>query len=161
MKRGPLSALGIVVLSLACLTASCAKQSGAPDRAKAVDGLQAAYEAAAAIQSTARVDGVYADYVQRISDASVALTSYTPTDDAARAIVSHLSAALYAYQSAARAWETKTAECEDCAWRKFRDAHPQLALPPGADSDYAMRLLWDSAAGELKAAQVALAARKH
>ncbi len=159
MNRRFLSALAGVLLCLACLSASCARQNGTTDHAKAADGLQAAYEAVAAIEPTARADTAYADYTRRISDASAAVASCKPVDDGARAIVSHLSAALYAYQNAARAWETKTAECEDCAWRKFRDSHPLLALPPGADADYAMQLLWSTAAGELRAAREGLDSR--
>lgn len=159
MKRRFRFALTGVVLCLACLPVSCAKQSGTADRAPATDGLQAAYDAVAAIEPTARTDAAYADYARRISDASAAVAACKPTGDGDRAIASHLSAAVYAYQNAARAWETKTAECEDCAWRKFRDSHPLLTLPPGADADYAMQLLWSTAAAELGAAQEGLDSR--
>ena len=148
------------VVCLTCLLVSCAKQNGPADRGQVGDCVQTAYEAVAAIEPTAKTDAAYADYARRISDASAAMASCKPADDGARAIASHLSAALYAYQNAARAWETKTAECEDCAWRKFRDSHPLLALPPGADADYAMKLLWSTAAEELKAAREGLDSRK-
>ncbi|MDD5264300.1 MAG: hypothetical protein PHU43_05620 [Candidatus Bipolaricaulis sp.] len=159
MKRRFWLALSGVVLCLACLPLSCAKQNGAADRGRVADCVRAAYEAVAAIDPTARADAAYADYARRVSDASAAVTACKPAEGGDRAIVSHLSAALYAYQNAARAWETKTAECEDCAWRKFRDSHPLLALPPGADADYAMKLLWSTASGELRAAREGLDAR--
>ncbi len=159
MKRHFWLAMAGAVLCLACLPVSCAKQNGTADRAQVADGVRAAYEAVVAIEPTARTDAAYADYAGRISDASAAMAACKPTDDGDRAIVSHLAAALYAYQNAARAWETKTAECEDCAWRKFRDSHPLLALPPGADADYAMKLLWSTAAGEVEAAREGLDSR--
>lgn len=160
MKRRSWLAPAAVALCLACLPVSCAKQNDTADRGRIADCVQAAYEAVAAIEPTARADAAYADYARRISDASAAVTACKPAEDGDRTIVSHLSAALYAHQNAARAWDTKTAECEDCAWRKFRDSHPLLALPPGADADYAMKLLWDTAAGELRAAREGLDSRK-
>ncbi len=160
MKRRFWPALASIVLCLACLPVSCAKQNATADRAQVADCVQTTYEVVAAIEPTATLDAAYTDYARRISDASAAVTACKPADDADRAVVSHLTAALYAYQNAARAWETKTAECEDCAWRKFRDSHRLLALPPGADADYAMQLLWSTAAGELKAAREGLDSRK-
>jgi hypothetical protein len=159
MKRRFQLALAGLVLCLACLPVSCAKQNGTADRGQVADCVETAYAAVAAIEPAARADAVYADYARRVSDGSAAVAACKPTDDVDHAIVSHLSAALYAYQNAARAWETKTAECEDCAWRKFRDSHPLLALPPGTDADYAMKLLWSTAAGEIEAAQKGLDSR--
>ncbi|GEM_PF-2636041 len=159
MKRRFWLAPASVVLCLTCLPLSCAKQNGTADRGQVADCVETAYAAVAAIEPAARADAVYADYARQVSDGSAAVAACKPTDDVDRAIVSHLAAALYAYQNAVRAWETKTAECEDCAWRKFRDSHPLLALPPGADADYAMRLLWSTAAGELRAAREGLDSR--
>ncbi|MEI6171574.1 MAG: hypothetical protein WCQ45_03730 [bacterium] len=152
--------VGVVILCLACLVTACTKQDrAAADRAQRVDKLQAAYDAVAAVESATKAGVPYTDYAQRVPSASTALMAYEPEDDEAREVASHLAAAVYAYQTAMRAWGTKFDECEDCAWRKFRSVHPEFAMED-ADADYAIGVLWNAAAVEMEAAREGLAAYK-
>jgi hypothetical protein len=85
--------------------------------------------------------------------------AYEPEDNEARAVASHLAEAVYIYQTAMRAWATKFDECEECAWRKFRNVHPEFAMEE-AGADYAIPVLWNSAAAKMDAAREGLAAYK-
>lgn len=159
MQRRPVFFVGAGILCLVCLLAACTKQNRAADRAQRLDKLQAAYDAVAAVESATKAGVPYTDYAQRVPSASTALMAYEPEDDEAREVASHLAAAVYAYQTAMRAWGTKFDECEDCAWRKFRSVHPEFAMED-ADADYAIGVLWNAAAVEMEAAREGLAAYK-
>ena len=152
--------VGVVVLCLACLVTACTKTDrAAADRAQRLDKLQAAYDAVAAVESATKAGVPYTDYAQRVPNASTALRVYEPEDDEAREVASHLAEAVYAYQNAMRAWGTKFDECEECAWRKFKAVHPEFAMED-TDADYAIRVLWNSAAAKMDAARESLAAYK-
>ena len=159
MQRRPVFFVGVGILCLVCLLAACTKQNRAADRAQRLDKLQAAYDAVAAVESATKAGVPYTDYAQRVPSASTALMAYEPEGDEAREVASHLAAAVYAYQTAMRAWGTKFDECEDCAWRKFRNVHPEFAMED-ADADYAIGVLWNAAAVEMEAAREGLAAYK-
>jgi hypothetical protein len=160
MQRRRLLVSWVVVVSLACLVTACAKQNrAAADRAQRLDKLQAAYDAVAAVESATKAGVPYADYAQRVPSASTALRAYEPEDDEAREVASHLAEAVYIYQTAVRAWATKFDECEECAWRKFRNVHPEFAMEE-AGADYAIPVLWNSAAAKMEAAREGLAAYK-
>ena len=159
MQRRPVFFVGAGILCLVCLLAACTKQNRAADRAQRLDKLQAAYDAVAAVESATKAGVPYTDYAQRVPSASTALMAYEPEDDEAREVASHLAAAVYAYQTAMRAWGTKFDECEDCAWRKFRSVHPEFAMED-ADADYAIGVLWNAAAVEMEAAREGLAVYK-
>jgi hypothetical protein len=156
MQRRRLVVVAGVVLCLACLVTACTKQQR-DDRTQRLDRLQTAYDAVAAVESATKEGVPYADYAQRVPKASAALMAYTPEDDEARTVAYLLAEAVYAYQIAARAWATKFDECEECAWRKFRSAHPQFAMED-VDAEYAIRVLWNSATAKMDAAREGLAA---
>ena len=158
MQRRRLFVVGVVTLCLACLVTACTKQDrAAADRAQRVDKLQAAYDAVAAVESATKAGVPYTDYAQRVPSASTALMAYEPEDDEAREVASHLAEAVYIYQTAMRAWATKFDECEECAWRKFRNVHPEFAMEE-AGADYAIPVLWNSAAAKMEVAREGLAA---
>jgi hypothetical protein len=149
---------GVVILCLACLLAACAKEKAVDARVQRAAKLQAAYDAVAAVESASDAGVSYEGYSKQIPEASGALLTYQAEDDAARGVAAHLSAAVYAYQTALRAWATKYDECQDCAWRKFVNVHPQFAEE--ADPDYAIHVLWNTAKAEMAAAREGLAAYK-
>ena len=160
MQRRRLLVVWVVVLCLACLVTACTKQNrAAADRAQRLEKLQATYDAVAAVESATKAGVPYADYAQRVPSASAALRAYEPEDDEAREVASHLAEAVYIYQTAMRAWATKFDECEECAWRKFRNVHPEFAMEE-AGADYAIPVLWNSAAAKMEAAREGLAAYK-
>jgi hypothetical protein len=160
MQRRRLFVVGVVTLCLACLVTACTKQDrAAADRAQRVDKLQAAYDAVAAVESATKAGVPYTDYAQRVPSASTTLMAYEAEDGEAREVASHLAEAVYIYQTAMRAWATKFDECEECAWRKFRNVHPEFAMEE-AGADYAIPVLWNSAAAKMDAAREGLAAYK-
>ena len=150
--------LGVGALCTVVLVGSCSKDRRAQEeQARRHANLQAAYDAVAAVQKATKAGVSYDSYGKLVPAASAALMAYEAPDEAARDVVEHLAAAVYAYQTATRAWATKYDECQDCAWRKFVSAHPQFALED-ADPDYAVVTLWNQASTEMTAAAEGLAA---
>jgi hypothetical protein len=158
MRRWSWFLTGVGVFCLACLLVACSKETRVDARAQRAARLQAAYDVVAAVTSASEAGITYEEYSVQVPKASAALLTYQAEDDAARDVAGHLSAAVYAYQTALRAWATKYDECQDCAWRKFVNVHPQFAEE--ADADYAIHVLWNTAKTEMTAAQEGIAAYK-
>lgn len=159
MRRRRPFLVGVGVLCLVCLATACSKDNASPERVQRVAKLQAAYDAVAAVETATKAGLTYEAYEKMLPTASSALMAYQAPDAESRAIAGHLSAAVYSYQNALRAWATKYDECQDCAWRKFVSAHPQFALED-ADPDYAVTILWNTAAGEMASAREKLTTYK-
>ncbi|MEW5825491.1 MAG: hypothetical protein AB1778_01560 [Candidatus Bipolaricaulota bacterium] len=146
MKRlAGLLSLGLILV----LAVGCAKRGSeeAPPSAGEV-ALRAAYASLEVIRTATRETITYADYETWVGEASAALMAYRNEeldDETAREAAALLSEALYDYQTAQRAWKTKSDECPECAWRKFVNGNPRFAMPD-ADADYAVALLWNEAA---------------
>lgn len=153
-----LALLGVGALCTVVLVGSCSKDKRAQEeQAQRHANLQAAYDAVAAVQRATKAGVAYDDYAKLVPTASAALLAYEAPDEKARDVIEHLSAAVYAYQTATRAWATQYDECQDCAWRKFVNAHPQFALED-ADPEYAVVTLWNQALADMNAAAEGLAA---
>jgi sulfur transfer complex TusBCD TusB component (DsrH family) len=146
-------------LGLALVVTACARDKRVDEQAQRLAKLQAAYDAVATLQSAADAGVSYEDYSKQLPTASAALLTYQAEDAEARDIAAHLSAAMYAYQNALRAWAVKYDECPDCAWRKFVNSHPQFATEEPSP-EYAVSVYWNNAKTEMAAARVALDAYK-
>jgi hypothetical protein len=155
MRRRRLFLVGIGLLGLVCVATACTKEKRVDEHAQRLAKLQAAYDAVAAVQAAADAGVSYEGYSKQLPTASAALLAYQVEDAEARDIAAHLSAAMYAYQNALRAWAVKYDECPDCAWRKFVNAHPQFATED-PDPEYAVNVYWSTAKTEMTAARAAL-----
>lgn len=159
MQRRRLFLVGIGLLGLVCVVTACEREKRVDEHAQRLVKLQAAYDAVAVVQSAADAGASYEDYSTQLPTASAAVLAYQAEDAEARDIAAHLSAAMYAYQNALRAWAVKFDECPDCAWRKFVNAHPQFATED-PDPEYAVTVYWNTAKTEMTAARDALDAYK-
>ena len=137
-------------------------QRAAAHRARVAE-IGKVYQALLAVQ-TAAADGVtFVDYAIGVQEAAATLESYEAPDDQARAVRSHLAAAMDHYQAAYALMERMVdvggpAETSRGWFARCRRLHPGLYAGAATTGRDALQDSWRSARLEMDAAGAALAA---
>lgn len=137
-------------------------QQAAVHRTRAAE-LGEVYEAVLAVQSAADDGVTFVDYAIVLQEAAATLVAYAPPDEPARAVRTHLAAAMDRYQVAYALMQLMVdfggpAEASRSWFSRYRRQHAEIYAGEAATGRDALQDSWRSARLEMDAARAALAA---